>query len=171
MATLHEYGFSGFTQLRVAKRAQMRQSHLTYYYPTRLELLEAVARVAVDGQLAAVDAMLGLTSMDALAQAISSRVVRHENTRVLLALAQGADQEPSLRGLFCELADGVAVRFGRVFENLNVSANREQVAMIHALVVGLAVIDVATQRSNGRRRAEEIVGIMLATLCSRAETG
>jgi AcrR family transcriptional regulator len=46
IATLREYGYSGFTQPRVAKRADVRQSHLTYYFPTRLALLEGVARLA-----------------------------------------------------------------------------------------------------------------------------
>ncbi|MHC5540598.1 TetR family transcriptional regulator, partial [Singulisphaera rosea] len=42
LATLRERGYSGFTQPRVATRAGLRQSHLTYYYPTRADLLAAV---------------------------------------------------------------------------------------------------------------------------------
>ena len=63
IATLREYGYSGFTQPRVAKRADVRQSHLTYYFPTRLALLEGVARLAVDGQLAALQSIVDLPSV------------------------------------------------------------------------------------------------------------
>jgi hypothetical protein len=56
IAVLREHGFAGFSQLRVAIRAGVRQSHLTYYFPTRAE--KAVARVAVHRQLHAVDSML-----------------------------------------------------------------------------------------------------------------
>src|SRR5580692_9882302 len=108
--TLREFGSSGFTQQRVASRLGMRQSHLTYYYPTRADLLAAVARAAVDGQLAAVDTVLSDASLEAGVAAIAQVVVRHENTRVLMALAEAADKEPQLRELFRELADGVVVR-------------------------------------------------------------
>ena len=42
-------GISGLTQIQVAKRAGVRQSHLTYYFPTRDDLLEAVTERAVEG--------------------------------------------------------------------------------------------------------------------------
>ena len=48
LATLREHGLRKLTQVRVAKRARVRQSHLTYYFPTREDLLEAVATRAVD---------------------------------------------------------------------------------------------------------------------------
>jgi AcrR family transcriptional regulator len=51
---LREEGYSAFTQPRVAKRAGPRQSLLTYYFPTRVALVAAVAGIAIDGQLAAV---------------------------------------------------------------------------------------------------------------------
>ena len=34
LAQLREEGFAAFTQSKVAARAGLRQSHLTYYYPT-----------------------------------------------------------------------------------------------------------------------------------------
>ena len=107
LATLREHGYAAFTQPRVAARAGLRQSHITYYHPTRLDLLAAVGRAAVDRQLAAVDATLGaLSSREEAAQAIANLVTRHENTRVLMALAQAGDEEPRLREHFRELADG-----------------------------------------------------------------
>jgi len=42
-------GVQQLTQVRVAERAGVRQSHLTYYFPTREDLLEAVATAAVEG--------------------------------------------------------------------------------------------------------------------------
>ena len=49
-------GSSGFKQPRVAAEAGLRQSHLTYYFPTRADLLAGVARAAVERQLEEVDA-------------------------------------------------------------------------------------------------------------------
>ena len=88
----------------------MRQSNLTYYLPTRVDLLAGVARAAIERQLKEVNAILGASSPRAAAKVIASVAARHENTRVIMALAQAADQEPALRELFRELADGIILR-------------------------------------------------------------
>jgi AcrR family transcriptional regulator len=167
IATLREHGFSGFTQPRVAKRADVRQSHLTYYFPTRLALLEGVARLAVDGQLAALQSIVDLPSVSAVIKSITAMIGRHENTRVLMALAQAADEEPSLRSLFRELADGIVSRLRQLLENLHLDATEEQVLLVHSLSVGLAVVDLATQRPHSKRRVEAILESLLATLASK----
>ena len=165
---LREFGSSGFAQQRVAARAGLRQSHLTYYYPTRVDLLAAVARVAIDGQLAAVDAVFATSSLDAAATAIAKVVVRHENTRVLMALAESADREPPLRELFRELADGIVARAGRFLKSLNPAANEVDARMLHTLSVGLAVVDLATGRTDGQRRAAAILKATLLNITKGA---
>jgi AcrR family transcriptional regulator len=167
IAILREHGFSGFTQPRVAKRADVRQSHLTYYFPTRLALLEGVARLAVDGQLAALQSIVDLPSVPAVIKNITAMIWRHENTRVLMALAQAADEEPSLRSLFRELADGIVSRLRQLLENLHLDATEEQVFLIHSLSVGMAVVDLATQRPHSKRRVEAILESLFATLASK----
>lgn len=157
VATLREVGYSGFTQPRVAKRAEVRQSHLTYYFPTRLALLEAVARIVVESQLALLDESLQVSSLQAAIKAIASVVARPENTRVLMALAQAADEESSLSHVFRDLADGVALRIVRLCEKLDIEAAPEQVSLIHAVAVGLAVINLATQQPNPKTRVEAIL--------------
>jgi AcrR family transcriptional regulator len=153
LAVLRESGYSGFTQPRVAAEAGLRQSHLTYYFPTRVDLLAGVARVAIDRQLAAVDGVVGASSVRGAAKAIANVVVRHENTRVIMALAQAADQEPALRELFRELADGIILRAGKLLGNLNIEPTDEHCYLLHAMSVGMAVVDLATARKDGERRA------------------
>ena len=148
---------------QAAAGAGLRQSHLTYYYPTRLDLLEAVGRTAIERQLAAVDATLdGHASLDAAADGIAAVVVRDENTRVFMALSQAGDEEPRLRELFRELADGIVARVARFLGGFGVSAVSEEPArLLHALSVGLAVVDVATGRSDSTQRA---AGVLQAAL-------
>lgn len=168
--TLREQGYSGFTQPRVASRAGLRQSHLTYYYPTRVDLLTAVGRAAIDGQLAAVDAALHGSSSDAVAGAIAKLTVRHENTRVLMALAQAADQEPQIRALFRELADGIVLRAGRFLKTLNAAAAEADARLLHALSVGLAVVDLATGRPDGECCTAAVVEVALAMISNGARS-
>ena len=169
---LREHGYTGFTQPRVAARAGLRQSHLTYYHPTRLDLLEAVGRAAMERQLAAVDAMLGsLPSLDAAADAIAVLVNRYENTRVLMALAQAGDEEPRLRELFRELADGIVARLTTFLGRFGVpTVTDEPARLLHATAVGLAVVGLATGRADGTQRAADVLRplfVMLAKGASR----
>jgi DNA-binding transcriptional regulator YbjK len=164
LVVLRERGLSGFTQPRVAAEAGVRQSHLTYYFPTRVDLLSGVARASIDRQLKAVDSILGASSPQAAAKVIANIAVRHENTRVIMALAQAADQEPSLRELFRELADGIILRIGKLLENLNITPTDEHCYLLHALSVGLAVIDLATARKDGERRTERTLETALTLL-------
>lgn len=154
--TLREHGYIGFTQPRVAKRAGMRQSLLTYYFPTRLVLLTAVARAAVDRQLAAVDKVLG-GSADKAVQTLTTHAIRPETTRVLMAMAQAADKEPVLRELFVELTDGIVARFDRVLKSVDKRSTLADARLLHAIEVGVAVVDLATGRSDGAERNAEVL--------------
>ncbi|MBB6185963.1 TetR family transcriptional regulator [Rhodanobacter sp. MP7CTX1] len=165
LATLREHGFVGFTQPRVAQLAGLRQSHLTYYYPTRLDLLTAVARAAIDRQLGAADKVLGGTTRQ-VAQAMSKTVVHHEDTRVMMALAQAADQEAPLRELFRELADAIVGRSSQFLKSLNNESTVEDARLLHALLVGLAVVDLATGRPDGAKRTTAVLDRALKLLLS-----
>jgi AcrR family transcriptional regulator len=164
LTILREKGYAGFTQPRVATAAGLRQSHLTYYFPTRIDLLMGVARVAIDRQLAAVDGILTASSVRKAATTIASVAVRHENTRVIMALAQAADQEPGLRELFRELADGIILRAGKLLINLNIEPTDERCYQLHSMSVGMAVIDLATARKNGERRAARTLEAALTSM-------
>lgn len=159
LTILRQHGYSGFTQPRIAALAGLRQSHLTYYHPTRLDLLAAVGRAAVDLQLAAVAATFErLSSIEDAARAIADLVTRHENTRVLMALAQAGDEEPRLRELFCELADGIVAQAMQFMKRIGSAPPSEQGArLLHALAVGLAVVDLATGRPDGKQRTADVL--------------
>ena len=171
LKALREHGYAGFTQPRVAAFAGLRQSHLTYYHPTRLDLLGARGRAAVDRQLAAVGAMLaGLSSSDQAAHAIAELVLRRENTRVLMALAQAADEERALCDLFRELADGIVAHVGDFLRRVGTpeAEVEERARMLHALSVGLSVVSLATDRPDGKQRAAGILSTTLQLIASGA---
>jgi AcrR family transcriptional regulator len=155
LAILREQGLAGLTQPRVAAMTGLRQSHLTYYYPTRADLLAAVARMAIDSQLASVrSSMSGVSSPEQAVSKMTAVAARHENTRVLVALNQAADQEPAVQALFNELLDGFVAGFAALFEKLQLAPTPAKIDLLHALLVGLSVIDLATGRKNGRARTK-----------------
>jgi AcrR family transcriptional regulator len=170
LAVLREHGYTGFTQPRVAAQAGLRQSHLTYYYPSRQSLLAAVARAAIDRQFAALDALIPQKPVSARAAAarIANLIVRKENTRVLLALVQAADQDAELRELFRELAAGMVVRGGRILggkKGVDGAIGADLGArVLHALSIGIAVLTLAADPPDAERRAALTLEMALKTL-------
>jgi AcrR family transcriptional regulator len=163
LAIIREFGFAGLTQPRVAARVGVRASHLTYYYPTRMDLLTAVARVAVDRQLSIVKRLFGsLESIDQAAIAIAELVMRHDNARVLMALAQAGDEAPQMRVMFRELADGIATELEAFLTRVGDRPPAVHGArLLHAALVGLAVVTLATGRTDGQ---DDVASMLLELL-------
>jgi hypothetical protein len=69
-------------------------------------------------------------------------------------LCCAADQEPTVRALFNELLDGFISELGTLLEKLKLSHTEARIDLLHALIVGLSIIDLATRRKNGRARAK-----------------
>jgi len=154
LAVLREEGLAGFTQPNVAARAGLRQGNLTYYFATRADLLAGVARTAIDLQLgAAITLLKSAESLKDATVAIGAAVVRHENTRIFVALNQAADQEPALQALFNELLEGFVQAIADFLKRMNLPSTQSYVDLLHAVFVGLSVIDLATSRKNGKARA------------------
>jgi AcrR family transcriptional regulator len=160
LTILREQGLAGLTQPRIAAMTGLRQSHLTYYYPTRADLLTAVTRAAIEAQLAGARSLTkGIVSAKQAAAKMATVAARRENTRVLAALNQAADQEPTVRALFTELLDGFIAELGALLERLELSPTEARIDLLHALFVGLSIIDLATRRKNGRARAKAALSL------------
>ncbi|MEJ8848323.1 TetR/AcrR family transcriptional regulator [Variovorax rhizosphaerae] len=167
LAILREEGLRGFTQPRIAARAGLRQSNLTYYFPTRTDLLTAVATAAVQGQLAAASGVVArVSTSEQAAEGIAGITTRHEATRVLVSLAQAADQEPTVRALFETLVDGLTAEIRTLFGRLGIAPEQSNVDLVHALAVGLSVINLATNRRDAKVRAKEAVHSLLPLLAT-----
>jgi AcrR family transcriptional regulator len=160
LALLREQGLAGLTQPRVAAKVGLRQSHLTYYYPTRADLVVAVARVAMEAQLEAARSLFkGISSAEQGADRIAAVTVRHKTTRVLSALNQAADQEPAVRAVFNELLSGFVAEIGTLLEKMKLTPSEASIDLVHALFVGLSIIDLATARRNGKARAKAALAL------------
>jgi AcrR family transcriptional regulator len=173
LALLRQEGLSGLTQPRIAARTGLRQSHLTYYYPTRAALLAAVARAAIEIQGVTAKALVArVGSINDAVDVIAEAAARHENTRVLVALNQAAEQEPEVRALFNELSDNFFGEIATLFDRLGLSQKPSHVDMLHALFVGLSVIDLATCRPDQQARSKAALDVAFEFLgAQNTQTG
>ena len=155
LAIVREQGLAGLTQPRVAARTGLRQSHLTYYYPTRADLLAAVAQAAISIQAMAAKSLgEGVTSVDECVTKMAGVTMRHENTRVLAALNQAADQEPAVQAMFNELTEEFLTELKTLLRKLKLPTKPAGVDLLHAAFVGLSIIELATSRPNGKARSK-----------------
>lgn len=102
LAVMRESGVRSLTQVQVARRAGVRQSHLTYYFPTRDALLEAVTQAGVDGIAGALGELVAQEEgggerelLERLAAAVSDL----EHMRMFVAMAVAADGDASVRAV------------------------------------------------------------------------
>ena len=104
-AALHVLRTDGcrhFTQTKVAAQAKVRQSHLTYYFPTRAELLKATADRVLDGLTARIAESAGTVKdwdSGPLLAMLARQMVQTDHMRMFLAMIVEADRDPEVRAL------------------------------------------------------------------------
>jgi len=102
LALLREGGIQRVTQVQVAGRAKVRQSHLTYYFPTRHDLLEATTLSFVDTLAAGLDKLVGdgaVSAVGDLLSGLASAVAEDSHMRMFVGLIVEADEDPALRAI------------------------------------------------------------------------
>jgi AcrR family transcriptional regulator len=156
---LAERGAHELTQPRVARAAGVRQSHLTYYFPTRGELLQEVARYSID-KLAS---ELGGAKAAILASGIAAGSADKRRSRVMLGLVAAADQDPAIKKRMRKFITELRARMAPVFAAGGLAADAESVAFFHSVIVGCAVLQLA--RDNPQARAEAKMVLAKAAAC------
>ncbi len=102
VALLHEGGLKGWSQVQVARRAKVRQSHITYYFPKRRDLLDALAQQVTEGMALALRRMLESSKEgDVLPglRRLARDIAAPEHMRMLTGLILEADHDPELRAI------------------------------------------------------------------------
>lgn len=102
LAILREEGIQELTQVRVARRAGVRQSHLTYYFPRRHDLVEAVAVRFIDGVergLREVAAQSAGGDTRELLHRLAAAIGEAGHMRMFAGVVVAADGDPALRAV------------------------------------------------------------------------
>lgn len=159
LAVLGDDGMTGFTQARVAARADLRQSHLTYYFPTRDELLRAVASEAVRQRAESVATALHRDGAAGLARVLSDAA----QTRVLVALVQSSDRDPNIRRAFGDLARRIAPVNTAFLADNGIHPTREALTLTQATATGIAVLGLASGMTDDGT-ADQLLAAFLSAL-------
>jgi AcrR family transcriptional regulator len=153
---VHERGLQAVTQARVAEAAGLRQSHVTYYFPARLDLVKAIVLEQVNSLLGGFDST-GLGSLRELRDALIERIERREMPRMLLALLLASDEDPELRAWLYTFDDDFRSRLEQAFRRHGLTPTAAEIDDFHCTVIGAALLNMHADSPNGSRRAVRAV--------------
>jgi AcrR family transcriptional regulator len=163
---LAEHGVSQLTQPKVARAAGVRQSHLTYYFPTRADLLLAVAAHSMDALVGgmASAARAGALTRETLAPALVAAASDKRRARVMLGLAVTSDEDGELKTRFRELIAAIRARIGALFAQLGIPVDADTLAACHSMIVGAAVLNLARDDASSRQELQVVVHLAVQRL-------
>jgi DNA-binding transcriptional regulator YbjK len=102
VALLHEEGIQGWSQIQVARRAKVRQSHVTYYFPKRHDLVDAVAQHVTGGMALALRGVLESSEerdVGPVLRRLAGDIAARQHMRMFTGLIVEADHDPKLRAI------------------------------------------------------------------------
>tara|TARA_B100000614_G_scaffold261481_1_gene291219 strand:+ start:1176 stop:1793 length:618 start_codon:yes stop_codon:yes gene_type:complete len=165
MNIVQEEGIQGLRQARVAAAAGLRQSHLTYYFPTRKDLVKALMEVAHAEMKKAMGAeILAESGRTVTIEDVREHFAQGARTtilpRLMLALLNAVDEAPSLRGWLVEFDAELLKQLGEIFAQPGLpDVSEDDLALLHASLCGAVIL--GTQASidpkAGADRAEHLV--------------
>ena len=170
LAILAESGLRNLTQVQVATRAKVRQSHLTYYFPTRDDLLDAVTARAVDGiasgfRRVATDSPKG--GQRQLLERLARSVADFAHMRMFLAMIVEADADPAVRRVMKRATERIETALA---ESLGGDDAHERARLVLAAIWGLGLyqflIRPASNASPTRAYLSWLVGASTGTKSS-----
>jgi AcrR family transcriptional regulator len=163
-------GIHALTQTRVADRAGLRQSHLTYYFPTRSDLLKAIV-VHVSGEgpgMVRGDTASLSPTLVALKAHLGDRVTDSRMARLMLALTTASDEDPSLKRWMVEFDNQMREMFGALLESMGYRVQPQELALFHASMVGTAVLHSSEGTDESARAARKLVDLAFDRLVASA---
>lgn len=164
-ALLKEQGIAALTQPKVAKAAGVKQSHLTYYFPKRSDLLLGIAAHTIDGLMADLAARLETSApQTAITETLGAAMINGIPPRIMLGLIIAADEEPGLRPSLSNLIRSVRARIQTLLERAGIPESGKAALLLHAAVVGLAVMHQAQRTpasaDDARHGVAEIIRLL-----------
>lgn len=167
MTVLQEDGIQGLSQVQVARRAKVRQSHLTYYFAKRHDLIEAVSIRFLEGVAYGLDVAgtAGGATGDAtpLLQRLAAVIVEPRHVRMFTGVIVEADGDPKVRAILVRITLRIQAMLAAQLGGDDAS---ERAGIILANLWGLGLYDFVLQP----KRPGALTAAYIASITARAPT-
>jgi AcrR family transcriptional regulator len=156
---LAQGGAQELTQPRICKAAGIRQSHLTYYFPTIHDLLQGVAKHTLD----ALSAEMAQRDPERRAHSFVDTIVGvaadKRRMRMVLGLITTADREPELKPRMREFIREIRTGIARVLQAAGLEGTPDEVAFMHSVIVGQGIMQLGRDDEDARAEARRILAL------------
>ena len=166
-------GFHALTQHAVAARAGIRQSHLTYYFPTRNDLLRATAQYGVEtllaplgsiassGAVATGNAAGDVPKAEQFRQLLTPEKSDRQWFRLLVGLLVASDEDPGIRQWLQEFDARVMAILAAGFAAVGTPLKAEQLHFLRCAFTGALHLDMQEQSEESFARVVRTVEMAL----------
>ena len=162
---LREKGVTALTQPQIAQAANIKQSHLTYYFPKRADLLLAIAEFTIFSQIDNVAVQLQKKPQrETLADAVSKIMINGFPPRVFIGLIVAADSDPDIRKLLRKLVRHVRTAMQHLLQEAGIAADDEAARLFHATVIGLAIMHQARLNKESANEVRDGIATLIRVL-------
>lgn len=170
---LHSEGLSALTQQAVAARAGVRQSHITYYFPTRLDLLQATAQFGCEAMMNPISdgAKRGELTFEQFRNLLLPDVTDRGWWRLMIALVNACDESEGIRNWIVEFDAQLCARLREGFQAFNIELSEIDAQWLHAMYIGALTLDMQSQTTASQARARELVARGFDVVVSKARGG
>ena len=155
---LNADGFGALTQTRAAERAGLRQSHVTYYFPTRNDLLRETAafgcNTMIDVMAGAIDS--GMLNIETLREFIAPDIHDRRFARLMCALTVASDEDESIKPWLKTFEAANRECFILSFQKLGLVIQESDLEVFHATLVGSQILDLGESSAESLVRARRI---------------
>ena len=165
LVVLRRDGFSAFTQSGVAQEAGVRQSHITYYFPTRSALLQAVAGHLKELAVPTSSVLTGGVSLKTLHTLLCADLENSAVARMMLALTVAADEDNSLRVWLTAFEVDNKAKFKQAIAWKGKDVDLD---VFHATVMGATLLHLQQQTPQSIRQARRTIKAAIETLATAA---
>lgn len=173
---LAQHGLRSLTQPRISRKSGLRQGHLTYYFPTRRDLMIGVAQHSLDAlsQPLLARARRGRLTPAALGRALGAELADRGRVRIIMGLVSAAEDDPLIAAALHDLIARVRGKLADLFSLLGHPADRDSVALAHMMLMGAAVLHharSATDHASAAGREVRLASRFVATLLPALHAG
>ena len=159
MEILNNDGFGALTQTRVAEKAGVRQSHVTYYFPVRNDLLRETASYGCNAMLevmaGSIDA--GTLTLKTARSIFVADLSDRRFARLICALVVASDEDDQIKPWLASFEDANRERLLAMFLKLGLKINMADIELFHATYVGSVILDLGNATTESLDRSTRIL--------------
>jgi len=164
LGLLAKGGAQELTQTRICKAAGVRQSHVTYYFPTIQDLLEGVAKYTLDAMTAELAQRDPAQRPASLLDAAIATSADKRRMRMVLGLVTTADREPKLKPRMRAFLKEIRQGLSQMLKAAGLEGTSDQVAFLHSVTVGQGILQLARDNEESRQEAKRVLQMAIELL-------